>query len=234
MRAIVSSTGRFSTSGHQKGNCRAVVGLGLLIVLLAHPATAAAQAEQEQPPAEQPSTESRGASIAKFFGGAAIGLATHEAGHLLFDAIFNADPGVRKVGFHGVPFFAITHDSGLPRHQEFVISSAGFWVQHAENEWLLSKRPRFRHEHAPVAKGVFAFNVLASIAYSGAAFAKTGPEERDTRGMAESSRTDERVIGALILAPALLDAWRYYHPDAAWAAWASRGVKIGLVVLVVR
>ncbi|HEX6974565.1 MAG TPA: hypothetical protein VF147_09195 [Vicinamibacterales bacterium] len=152
----------------------------------------------------------------------------------MFDAIFDANPRIKKVDFHGIPFFAITHDSGLPRHQEFAISSAGFWVQHAENEWLLSRRPNFRHEHAPVAKGVFAFNVLASIAYSGAAFARTGPEERDTRGMAESSRTDERWIGALILAPALLDAWRYYHPGSGWATWASRGAKIGAVVLIVR
>ena len=81
---------------------------------------------------------------------------------------------------------------------------------------------------------MFAFNVLASVAYAGAAFAKTGPEERDTRGMAASSRMDERWIGALVLAPALLDGWRYYHPDAKWAAWSSRGVKIGMVVMVVR
>lgn len=206
-----------------------MVGLAVLLANLGLPSQVAAQAQQV--PA---ANESRGVSIAKFLGGAGIGLATHEAGHLLFDAIFDANPGVGKVDFYGVPFFAITHDSGLPRHQEFVISSAGFWVQHAENEWLLSKRPRFRQEHAPVAKGVFAFNVLASMAYSGAAFARAGPEERDTRGMADSSHVDERWIGAMVLAPALLDAWRYYHPDSRWAAWISRGVKIGLVVLVVR
>lgn len=178
--------------------------------------------------------ESKAATFAKFLGGAAIGFGAHEGGHLVFDAIFDATPGIKKVDFHGLPFFAITHESGLPRHQEFAISSAGFWVQHAGSEWLLSRRPNLRDEHAPVAKGVFAFNVLASVAYSGAAFAKTGPEERDTRGMAASSHTDERLIGALILAPALLDAWRYYHPGSGWAAWASRGVKIGLVVLIVR
>ena len=166
--------------------------------------------------------------------GGALGLATHEAGHLVFDAIFGADPSVRKVDFHGIPFFAITHPSGLPPRQEFTISSAGFWVKHAENEWLLSRRPDFRRQHAPAAKGVFTFNVVASIAYSSAAFARTGPVERDTRGMADSARIDERWIGALVLAPALLDTWRYFHPDAKWAAWASRGVKIGMVVMVVR
>ena len=107
-------------------------------------------------------------------------------------------------------------------------------MQHAENEWLLSRRPDLRLERAPLAKGVFAFNVITSMAYAGAAFAKTGPVERDTRGMAASLRIDERWIGALVLAPAVLDAWRYRHPDAKWAAWTSRGVKIGMVVMVVR
>jgi hypothetical protein len=64
--------------------------------------------------------------------------------------------------------------------------------------------------------------------------AKTGPPERDTRGIAASARVDERWVGALVLAPAVLDAWRYYHPDAKWAVWTSRGVKLGMILLVVR
>ena len=107
-------------------------------------------------------------------------------------------------------------------------------MQHAENEWLLMRRPALNSDHAPLAKGLLAFNVLTSVGYAGAAFAKTGPVERDTRGMAASSRIDERWIGVLVLAPALLDAWRYYHPDAKWASWTSRGVKIGMVLMVAR
>ena len=107
-------------------------------------------------------------------------------------------------------------------------------MQHAGNEWLLARQPSLRDRRAPLAKGVVAFNVLASVAYAGTAFAKTGPPERDTRGMAAASRIDERWVGALVLAPALLDAWRYCHPDAKWAAWTSRGVKIGMVLIVVR
>ena len=68
--------------------------------------------------------------------------------------------------------------------REFVISSAGFWAQHAVSEYLLTRQPALRDEHAPVLKGILAFNVLTSVAYSGAAFARTGPNERDTRGMA--------------------------------------------------
>ena len=204
----------------------------LAILLLA--SLGASTAHAQEAPAAAATPESRGASIAKFLGGGALGLATHESGHLLFDVIFDAGPGVRKVDFHGIPFFAVTHRSGLSPRREFTVSSAGFWVQHAENEWLLSRRPSLRTRRAPILKGVLTFNVLASAAYAGAAFARTGPVERDTRGMADSARIDERWVGALVLAPALLDTWRYFHPEAKWAAWASRGVKVGLVVMVVR
>ena len=169
-----------------------------------------------------------------FLGGAAIGLAAHEGGHLLFAVLFDADPGLAKVDFHGIPFFALTHRSGLSAAREFTISSAGFWVQHAGNEWLLTRRPRLRHERAPLLKGLFAFNILASVAYSGAAFARTGPLERDTLGMSASLGADERWIGALILAPAALDSWRYFAPDAKLPVWISRVLKIGAVVLILR
>jgi hypothetical protein len=213
--------------------CSTTAKLALLacVVVLAGAAPVRAQGPE---PAGQPQDPSAVKRIASFLAGAATGLATHEAGHVIVDLAVGQRPGLRKVDFHGVPFFAITHDSGLPRRQEFAISSAGFWVQNAENEWLLHSRPHLRTERAPFTKGLFAFNVLASVAYAGAAFARTGPEERDTRGMAASARVDERLIGALVLAPAVLDAWRYYRPGNRGAAWASRGVKIGMVLLIFR
>jgi hypothetical protein len=163
-----------------------------------------------------------------------VGLAAHESGHLLFDVIFDADPGFKRIEYHGIPFFAVTHRSGLPPRQEYTISAAGFWVQQATNEWLLTARPRLRTDHAPFAKGVFTFNVGVSAMYSVAAFARTGPPERDTRGMAEASRIDEGWIGAIVLAPAAFDTWRYFDPDSRWAVWLSRAAKIGSVLLVLR
>ena len=231
---------RYVTTLQQSNGCAAPWGprgrrrnvpLLLCLVLFAVAARVSAQ-----PVAQSRSQQdhSAGKRIASFLAGGAIGLGTHETGHVIADVALGERPGLRKVDFHGVPFFAITHRSRLPHAKEFTISSAGFWVQHAENELLLVHRPQLRRERAPLAKGVFAFNVLASVAYAGAAFAKTGPGERDTRGMAASARVDERVIGALVLTPALLDAWRYFHRDARAAAWASRAVKIGLVVMVMR
>ncbi len=176
----------------------------------------------------------RAARTAKFLLGAAGGLGLHEGGHLFFDGVFGARPELKKVHFAGIPFFAITHPAGLPPRQELTISSAGFWMQHASSEIVLTRHPRLREERAPVLKGLLAFDVLASVAYGSAAMAKAGPAERDTRAMAASLRVDEAWVGALVLVPAGLDAWRYFHPDSRWAAWLSRGVKVGAVLLVLR
>jgi len=183
---------------------------------------------------QKTSGEHHAASIPLFLAGAAIGLGAHEAGHLLFDGLFNADPGLKKVSFHGIPFFAITHEDTLSHRKEFIIDSAGFWVQQFGNEIILTRDPNVRHNGSSLVKGLVAFNVIASIAYSTAAFARTGPVERDTRGMADALRWKEPWIGALILAPAILDAVRYYRPDAKWATWGSRSAKIGMVLLVIR
>ncbi len=205
----------------------------LLVFFLIVAAASPSEAQENDPaqPTNQASTEKQ---FLPFVAGAATGFVAHEMGHVIADLAFGETPGLKRVDFHGIPFFAITHRSGRSANEEFVISSAGFWMQQAGNEWLLTKRPRLKSEHGPFAKGYVAFNVLASVVYSAAAFAKTGPDERDTRGMAASSRLDERWIGAIVLAPALLDAWRYYHPDSKWATWTSRGVKIGMVVMVAR
>ena len=176
----------------------------------------------------------RAATVGLFIAGGAVGLTAHEGGHLLFDVAFDAEPRFRRVEFHGIPFFALTHRGGLPPGQEFAISSAGFWVQHASNEWLLSRRPRLREARAPLLKGWLAFNVLASGAYAGAAFLRTGPPERDTFGMATSGNLDERWIGVVVLAPAVFDTWRYFEPESRAAVWLSRAAKIGGVLLVCR
>jgi hypothetical protein len=203
------------------------------VVLMAEPALAQ-ESGGERPPSSATREHRTASAVAQFLTGATVGLAAHESGHLLFDGIFDADPGIKKVSFHGIPFFAITHDARVSPRREFVIDSAGFWVQEATNEWLLTRRPHLRRERAPFVKGVFAFNVLLSVGYAGAAFARTGPAERDTSGMSESLRWKEPYVGALILIPAILDAVRYYHPQARWAAWGSRAAKVGGVVLIAR
>lgn len=171
--------------------------------------------------------------LATFLAGAAAGLAMHETGHVTTAIVFGAAPGVKKVSFAGIPFFAITHRTLSPG-REFVVASAGFWVQEASSEILLTRVPNLRGQHAPFAKGLLVFNTLTSVAYAGAAFARVGPDERDTRGMAVAARLREPWIGGVVLAPAVLDAARYYKPEVRWLRWASRASKVAGVLLVLR
>ena len=178
--------------------------------------------------------ESAGARFGKVLLGGAIGLGLHESGHLAADWAFEEKVVVRKVGYKGIPFFALTHAHDLSPRREFVVSSAGFWSQFLYSEQILTHHPHLKEETSPVRKGILTFHVVTSLMYAGAAFGKTGPTERDTHGMAEALRINERWLGILLLTPALLDTYRYFHPDARWASWTSRGAKLGSVVLVTK
>jgi hypothetical protein len=203
----------------------------LLLFLPVQPAQA--QTAEPVPASADRHVAQRVADFVTFLAGGAIALGAHEGGHLVFDGIFDADAHVESVHFGPIPFFAIAHRTGLSPRREFTISSAGFWVQEGSNEWILGAHPDLRHEHAPLVKGIFAFNVLTSIGYGTVAFAKAGPFERDTRGMSQIG-VSEPAIGAIVIAPALLDAYRYFHPESKWAKWAARAVKAGGVLLVLK
>jgi hypothetical protein len=228
-RPVSTKCNRYAVLG------RAVLGGGLGLLLTILPMPAAAQSSSTgQTLQSPPPDEHRVADTVKFLAGAALGLGMHEGGHLVLDTVFDASPRIEGVRFGPFPFFAITHRSGVSPRREFAISSAGFWMQDLSSEWLLTKHASLREARAPVAKGVLAFNVLNSVGYACVAFARAGPFERDTRGMADSIGVDERAIGALVLAPAVLDAIRYFKPEARWAKWASRAAKAGSVLLVIR
>ena len=184
---------------------------------------------------EAPASESRTRSVLLFLAGAGSGLVVHEAGHVIFGMVFDAHPRARRLDYGFIPFFSIDHDP-VTRRQEFVITSAGFWMQHATSEWVLTARPNLESERAPFLKGLLAFNVGASVVYSAAAFGRFGPPERDTRGMAAYLGDDgvpEPVVGLIVLAPALLDGYRYLNPKSRWAKWASRGAKVAGVALTI-
>jgi hypothetical protein len=194
--------------------------IAFLILLFASPALA-----------QEESTASR---FGKVLLGGAAGLGLHEGGHLVANWAFDEPVKVRRVDYRGIPFFALSHAPDLSPRREYVVSSAGFWAQYLYSEQILTHHPNLKDEESPFRKGMLTFHVVTSLVYAGAAFGKTGPYERDTRGMASSRRIDERWIGAMVLAPALLDMYRYFNPDARWATWTSRGVKMGSVALVIK
>ena len=206
---------------------RRVCLVGALLLIAAVPARAQVS--------EAPASDSRTRSVLLFLAGAASGLVVHEAGHVIFGMAFDAHPRAKRLDYGFIPFFAIDHDP-VTRRQEFVITSAGFWMQHASSEWVLTTRPNLESERAPFFKGLLAFNIGASVVYSAAAFGRFGPPERDTRGMAVYLGDDgvpEPVVGLFVLAPAVLDGYRYLHPHSRWAKWASRGANVAGVALTI-
>lgn len=160
-----------------------------------------------------------------FIAGAASGFAIHEGSHLILDLAFDTEPRLKGVSFGPIPFFAVTHRSDTPAHEEALISGAGFFSQQVTSEIVLTRRAP-GESISPFEKGLLSFHVATSVAYAGAAFARYGPYERDTRGIADATGTDERVIGALVLAPAAFDTWRYFRPDSKAAKWGSRLSKV--------
>jgi len=52
--------------------------------------------------------------------------------------------------------------------------------------------------------------------------------------MAVSADVPEPLIGVTVLAPAVLDAVRYYRPRSRALRWASRASKIGGVLLILK
>ena len=178
--------------------------------------------------------ESTASKFGKVLLGGAAGLGLHEASHLVANWAFEEKVVVKKVSYKGIPFFALSHAPDLSPRREYVVSSAGFWAQYLYSEQILTHHPNLKDEESPFRKGMLTFHVVTSLVYAGAALGRTGPIERDTRGMATSRRIDERWIGVMVLAPALLDVYRYFNADARWATWASRGVKMGSVALVLK
>src|SRR5689334_18709222 len=75
---------------------------------------------------EGPDREHVAVDFMKFVAGGLLGLGLHEAGHLVFDGIFDAEPNLKGVHFGPFPFFAISHRSDLSPRREFTVSSAGF------------------------------------------------------------------------------------------------------------
>jgi hypothetical protein len=205
---------------------------GAVLIVLACARGAAGQPAPSPRPPPSPLLES-----VKAAAGAAAGLAVHEGGHVMMALALGAHPHTHRAYIGGAPFFAIVHRGVLSPKREFGIAAAGFWVQELTNERLLARRTALRGHRAPFATGLFAFNELTSIGYGIVALARVGPASDrviDTRAMAGALRVNEPLVGGFILAPALIDGYRYFHPDSRWARWASRFAKTGTVFLLFR
>jgi len=176
-----------------------------------------------------------------FFLGALTGLLGHETGHYLTNLLVGSTPRAESVHYGALPFFTWEPDHLLTDREHYLTASAGFNAQNLLNEFLLRKHATRARRSAGVAgaddlrlEGMLAFNYWLTVGYGANAFFGGGPPRRDTKGMADTARLPEAVIGALILTPALLDAYRYHHPEARWPRRASRTAKVLLLVLALR
>jgi hypothetical protein len=191
------------------------------------PAEGATGPEAQSP--EKPAPRKHGlwaGDAGEFFKGAALGFVGHETGHLIANLAVGSDPYLKRVDFAFIPFFTIQPDHLLTPREHYITASAGFGAQFLVNEWLLEKHPNLAHEDEPLLKGLAAFNFWLGVGYAVDGFAHYGPDERDTKGMADALGWSEAAVGALVLAPTLLDAYRYRHPDCRWARDVSRGLKV--------
>ncbi len=185
--------------------------------------------------AERPERHQRwGGDPAEFFKGAFAGFLGHETGHLIANLAVGSNPKLKGVSFSIIPFFTIEPGHELANRDHYLTASAGFNAQHIINEWLLEKHPDLRNKDEPFLKGLAIFNFWLTVGYSATGFAGYGPDERDTKGMADSIGWSEDAVAGMILVPTLLDAYRYNHPEARWARRASRISKIIILGLAVK
>jgi len=185
------------------------------------------------PPAQSPLRKQGmwAGNPSKFFAGAFAAFLGHEAGHLITNWSIGTDPYLMGVHYGPIPFFTIQPGKPLTNRQHYVTASAGFNAENIIDEWLLTTHPRLSQEDKPFLKGVASFNFWCNVGYAATAFAQSGPDERDTKGMADSLGCSEAWVGAMILVPTALDTYRYKHPDSKWAPTASRITKLAMIFL---
>lgn len=194
----------------------------------------ATQPSQAKPSAPLPRQGMWAGNPARFFQGAFAAFVGHETGHLIANGALNTDLYTMPVHYGPIPFFTIQPGRPLTNREHYITASAGFNAQHIINEWVLTKHPNLMRENQPTLKGLASFNFWLTVGYAASAFACTGPEERDTKGMADSLGWNERWIGAMILVPTALDTYRYKHPESKWAPTASRLSKLAIIFLAAK
>jgi hypothetical protein len=176
-----------------------------------------------------------------FAGGFVTAFVLHESGHLITDLSLGIKPHVDPVWFLGfIPFFAI--DSGIgcsgnvcsQNGQPFnagqrgaaVIFSAGFQMQHLEDELILSLEPNLRNVDGPFRKGMFAFNTATSIGYVLADWIGVEPISGDIASMNRITRVPRLVTTGGLMSIAVVDLLRFWYPESQALPWTSRALKV--------
>lgn len=173
--------------------------------------------------------------------GALTGFVAHESGHIAANLLLGNVPhitGTRVFGWLPFPVISpgIHCEDGRctdrdgdrfrpgPRGDFFIVT-AGFHVQHATDEILLSRQPDLMRRYAPFQKGLLLFNVFLSGMYAVGAYTGLEDPHGDLANAARASGIHSAWLATVLLMPAALDTYRFFAPGVRWAPWASRGSK---------
>jgi hypothetical protein len=212
----------------------------------------AGRAEETRSPWGMPVDASH---LGRFGAGVLAGLAAHEAGHVVANLALGNVPHIEGfLALHFIPFFAVRPNItcvgaaarqregdlcwkrdgsvfGAGRRGKFAIVAAGFNVQYLGDELLLRGSPDLELADAPFRKGVLAFNVVTSAVYAVGTWTGLEDPRGDVANMADISGLSHDVLAVFVLLPALLDAVRYFDPDARWAPFAAATSKVTFIGL---
>lgn len=176
-----------------------------------------------------------------FAGGFVTAFVLHESGHLITDLSLGVHPHIAEVKFGGfIPFFAI--DSGIGcsggvctqngepfgagQRGAAVIFSAGFQMQHLEDELILSLQPDLRNVDGPFRKGMFAFNTATSIGYVLADWIGVEPVSGDIASMNRVTRVPRAITTGGLMSIAVVDLLRFWYPESQLLPWTARALKV--------
>ena len=174
--------------------------------------------------------------------GLAIGFVAHELGHVLVNLGYGRVPEFEGLRYGGIiPFFRISSgvscnpqgcfdDDGEPikggRTRAYLVTSAGFNVQHIVNEVLLSLDPWMQHHRSPLQKGILFFNMSLSIGYALSTWFQIKPPVGDIDGMSRAAQINPNWVALMVMIPTGLDIYRFFMPNSKWAPWVSRSSKV--------
>ena len=210
---------------------------------LAHPWAEKRNADKEKFKRPWHSNTKRGRwrAIGIGTGGVAAAFIAHELGHVFMNLAYGNVPtfeGLRYGGF--IPFFRISpgvscndvgcfHENGEPfkggRTGVYLITSAGFNVQHLVSELILSIDPQIRYHRSPFQKGMLFFNLSLSAGYVLSTWFQVKPPIGDIYGMASAAQLNPNWVALLVMIPAGLNLYRFFVPDSKWAPWVSRAAE---------
>ncbi|MFT3700160.1 MAG: hypothetical protein QM831_43845 [Kofleriaceae bacterium] len=185
------------------------------------------------------------ATAGLFLAGGAVGFLAHESGHVAMNYALGNSPEVHGITTFGfIPFVAIApalqcsgsvclKRDGTPLafgpSGKYLIVTAGYDVQHLTTELLLTLTPRLRYDDAPFRKGLFTFDILLSVGYAVSDYLGVEDSHGDSLNAEQASGINRFVFATLLIAPAILDTYRYFNPKSKWAPWVSRGTKLGMI-----